>query len=87
LTRWRSWDYLNAVELIDLRAEFSLLDEVLREVRSGQSRVLVLRRDPGVDKSELMNYLACQIWGVRRPAWSQICGARRPASRGRAAPG
>jgi hypothetical protein len=33
------------MELIDRRAEFSLLDEVLRDVRSGQSQVLVLRGD------------------------------------------
>jgi DNA-binding CsgD family transcriptional regulator len=53
------------MELIDRRAERSLLDAVLRDVRSGQSRVLVLRGDPGVGKSALMEYLAAHASGCR----------------------
>jgi predicted ATPase len=44
------------LELIDRGAERRLLDGVLRDVRSGQSRVLVLHGDPGVGKSALMQY-------------------------------
>src|SRR5689334_23081052 len=46
------------MELIDRFAERSLLDGVLRDVRSGQSRVLVVHGDPGVGKSALMEYVA-----------------------------
>ena len=46
------------MHLIDRRAECSLLDGVLRDVRSGESRVLVLHGDPGVGKSALLEYLA-----------------------------
>ena len=44
------------MELIDRGAERRLLDGVLRDVRSGHSRVLVLHGDPGVGKSALMQY-------------------------------
>ena len=53
------------MELIDRGAERILLDGVLRDVRSGQSRVLVLHGDPGVGKSALMHYLASQASGCR----------------------
>lgn len=53
------------MELIDRQAERSLLDGVLRDVRSGQSRVLVLHGDPGVGKSALMEYVAAQASGCR----------------------
>jgi len=46
------WDY----GAIDRGAERRLLDRVLRDVRSGHSRVLVLHGDPGVGKSALMQY-------------------------------
>ena len=51
--------------LIDRGAERRLLDGVLRDVRSGHSRVLVLHGDPGVGKSALMEYLASQASGCR----------------------
>ena len=38
---------------------------MLRDVRSGQSRVLVLQGDPGVGKSALMDYVARQAEGCR----------------------
>ena len=53
------------MKLIDRRAERSLLDGVLRDVRSGQSRVLVLHGEPGVGKSALMEYVARQAGGCR----------------------
>src|SRR5215475_9050225 len=53
------------MKLIDRHAERSLLDGVLRDVRSGQSRVLVLHGDPGVGKSALMEYVAGQASGCR----------------------
>jgi ABC-type transporter Mla maintaining outer membrane lipid asymmetry ATPase subunit MlaF len=65
-----SWDYLWAMELIDRLAERSLLDEVLRDMRSGERRVLVLLGCPGIGKSALLEYLAGRH--CRRPA-GQIC--------------
>ncbi|MGA7812710.1 AAA family ATPase, partial [Caballeronia sp.] len=53
------------MELIDRFAERGLLDSVLHDVRSGQSRVLVLHGDPGVGKSALMDYVARQAGGCR----------------------
>jgi DNA-binding CsgD family transcriptional regulator len=53
------------MELIDRRAERRLLDAVLRDVRGGQSRVLVLHGDPGVGKSALLQYAAAQASGCR----------------------
>ena len=53
------------MELIDRGAERRLLDGVLRDVRSGHSRVLVLHGDPGVGKSALMKYLAGHTSGCR----------------------
>ena len=53
------------MELIDRFAERGLLDSVLHDVRSGQSRVLVLQGDPGVGKSALMDYVARQAGGCR----------------------
>jgi DNA-binding CsgD family transcriptional regulator len=53
------------MELIDRRAECGLLDRVLRDVRSGQSRVLVLHGDPGMGKTALMDYVAEQASGCR----------------------
>src|SRR5215813_4016668 len=53
------------MKLIDRVAERSLLDGVLRDVRSGQSRVLVLHGDPGVGKSALMEYVAAHASGCR----------------------
>lgn len=55
---------MGAMELINRGDERRLLDGVLRDVRSGQSRVLVLHGDPGVGKSALMEYLAGQSFRV-----------------------
>ncbi|CDO87590.1 LuxR family transcriptional regulator [Mycobacterium triplex] len=53
------------MELIDRFAERTLLDSVLHDVGSGQSRVLVLHGDPGVGKSALTDYVAQQAGGCR----------------------
>ena len=46
-------------------AECSLLDELLGDVRSGQSRVLVLRGDAGTGKTALLGYAAAAGEGYR----------------------
>ncbi len=49
------------MELVDRRIECSLLTGLLRDVRAGNSRVLVVDGDPGVGKSALMDYVARQV--------------------------
>ena len=46
-------------------AECAVLDEVLVAVRTGESRVLVLRGDAGVGKSALLNYLEASAGDLR----------------------
>jgi DNA-binding CsgD family transcriptional regulator len=47
------------------RRECQALDRLLESVRAGQSRVLVLRGEPGVGKSALLDYLAANASGCR----------------------
>jgi len=47
------------------RREREVLDRLLDAVRTGKSRVLVLRGDPGVGKSALLDYVAGQAPGFR----------------------
>ena len=42
------------------RREREALDRLLTAVRAGKSQVLVLRGDPGVGKSALLDYVAGQ---------------------------
>jgi DNA-binding CsgD family transcriptional regulator len=51
--------------LEDRRAECAVLDQVLNAVRAGESRVLVLRGEPGVGKTALLEYLAGRAAGCR----------------------
>ena len=51
--------------LTDRRAECGVLDELINAVRAGGSRVLVVRGEPGVGKSALLDYLAGQAAGCR----------------------
>jgi DNA-binding CsgD family transcriptional regulator len=53
-------------ELTGRRAECDLLEQLVRDVRAGESRVLVVHGAPGVGKSALLEYLAwhapgCQV--------------------------
>src|SRR5215831_12821152 len=47
-----------ATGLIGRRAECDVLGRLVEPVRSGESRVLVVRGDPGVGKTVLLEYLA-----------------------------
>jgi DNA-binding CsgD family transcriptional regulator len=53
------------LELTDRRAERDALDRLVDAVRSGESRTLVVRGDPGVGKSALLRYLIRQASGCR----------------------
>jgi predicted ATP-dependent serine protease len=44
--------------LVDRAAECARLDQLQAEARSGHSAVLVLRGDPGIGKSALLEYAA-----------------------------
>ena len=46
---------MSAVRLVDRRSETRVLGEILDAVRSGQSRALVLRGEPGVGKTALLD--------------------------------
>ena len=47
------------------RREYDLLDQLLDSVHAGESRVLVVRGEPGVGKTALLDYLAEQASGCR----------------------
>ena len=47
------------------RGECAMLDRLVADVRAGQSRVLVLRGEPGTGKTALLDYLAGQAQGCR----------------------
>ena len=51
--------------LTDRRAECGVLDQLIDAVRAGGSRVLVVRGEPGVGKSALLDYLAGRASGCR----------------------
>lgn len=53
------------MQLIDRFAERSLIEGVVRDVRSGHSRVLVLHGDPGIGKSALIEHAARHTHGCR----------------------
>ena len=52
-------------ELRGRRSECESIDRLLEDVRAGQSRVLVLRGDAGVGKTELLEYLVSRASGCR----------------------
>jgi DNA-binding CsgD family transcriptional regulator len=54
-----------APALINRRSERELLAQLVGAVRAGDSRVLVVRGDPGVGKTALLNYLARSAAGCR----------------------
>jgi DNA-binding CsgD family transcriptional regulator/tetratricopeptide (TPR) repeat protein len=55
----------SAAGLTDRRAECSTLDRLIEAVRAGESRTLVVRGDPGVGKTVLLDYAARQARGFR----------------------
>ena len=59
--RWRG----RASGLTDRRGERGVLDQLIDAVRAGSSRVLVVRGEPGVGKSALLDYLAGRASGCR----------------------
>ena len=52
-------------ELTGRRAECDMLDRLVAAVRAGESRTLVVRGEPGVGKTALLEYLAGQASGCR----------------------
>ena len=54
-----------ARRLTDRRAECGVLDQLIDAVRAGGSRVLVVRGEPGMGKSALLDYLAGHATGCR----------------------
>jgi DNA-binding CsgD family transcriptional regulator/tetratricopeptide (TPR) repeat protein len=54
-----------AVELTDRHSERGVLDRLVDAVRAGESRVLVVRGDPGVGKTLLLDYLLSRAEGCR----------------------
>ena len=55
----------NAGRLIDRLSERRVLDRFVNAVQGGQSRVLVLRGEPGVGKTALLDYLSERAAGCR----------------------
>jgi hypothetical protein len=53
-----------AAGLTDRRSERGMLDQLVGAVRAGQGRALVLRGDPGMGKTVLLDYLAGQASGA-----------------------
>jgi AAA ATPase domain len=53
-----------ATGLMDRRAECDVLGRLVDPVRAGKSRVLVVRGDPGVGKTVLLEYLAGRASGA-----------------------
>ena len=51
--------------LVGRRAECDALDRLLKAVRGGESRVLVVYGEPGVGKTVLLDYLAARAAGLR----------------------
>lgn len=51
--------------LLGRRAECEVLDRALSDARAGQSRVIVVRGEPGAGKTALLNYLSQRVDGWR----------------------
>jgi len=54
-----------ATEVIGRRSESDALDELVAAIRAGESRVLLLRGEPGMGKTALLEYTAEQASGCR----------------------
>src|SRR3984885_11613050 len=60
---WREEPLMAAATLVGRSAEYATLDRLLGETRDGASRALVLRGDPGIGKSALLDYAAAAAAG------------------------
>jgi len=60
---YRSW--VRAEKLMDRLDERDTLDRLVDAVRTGESQVLVLRGEPGVGKTALLDYVSSQAAGCR----------------------
>jgi DNA-binding CsgD family transcriptional regulator len=60
---YRSWD--RTAKLIDRLEERDTLDRLVDAVRVGESRVLVVRGEPGVGKTALLDYVSSRAAGCR----------------------
>src|SRR5579863_2134806 len=60
---YRSWD--RTAKLVDRLEERDALDRLVDAVRVGESRVLVLRGEPGVGKTALLDYVSSRAPGCR----------------------
>ncbi|MFD4904725.1 ATP-binding protein [Kitasatospora purpeofusca] len=56
-----------ARRLLGRQRESETLERLLREVRDGRSRVVVLRGEAGIGKSVLLDHVAARVAGMR---WS-----------------
>jgi hypothetical protein len=56
---------MGAPGLTDRRSERGVLDRFVDEVRAGEGRALVVRGEPGVGKTVLLDHLAGQAAGCR----------------------
>ena len=54
-----------AAQLAGRRSERDVLDRLLDAVRAGESRALVVRGEPGVGKTALLDYVAAHAQGCR----------------------
>jgi Cdc6-like AAA superfamily ATPase len=54
-----------AAELTGRRRELDVLDRLIEAVRAGESRVLVVRGEPGVGKTAVLEYIEKQASGCR----------------------
>ena len=54
-----------AIGLTDRRSEREVLDRLIEAVRAGESRALVVRGDPGVGKTVLLDYLVDRARGFQ----------------------
>ena len=54
-----------ARDLLGRNAEFASLDQLLEDARAGRGRVLVVRGEPGVGKSALLDYISEHAKGCR----------------------
>jgi DNA-binding NarL/FixJ family response regulator len=57
---WDSGRWSRAAALMDRLSERDALDRLVRAVKAGESQTLVVRGDPGVGKTVLLDYLAGQ---------------------------